>query len=67
MKLNEERSYEKLMEILDGLDLTEENRQLAAKYFHPAEAENPALLEKAVLQDFSGLAEENQRKSASYV
>ena len=65
MNLNEERNYQKLMDTLDALNLSEENRKLAEEYFSQGnEARN---LARVRLQDFSRLSEEERKKSVGYV
>ena len=63
MNLNEERNYQKLMDTLDALNLSEENRKLAEEYFSQGnEARN---LARVRLQDFSRLSAEERKKSCS--
>ena len=44
MNLSEERNYQKQMDTLDALKLSEKNRQLAEQYLDVAAPENPELL-----------------------
>ena len=67
MNLSEERNYQKLLDTLEALGLTEKNRKLAETYFAQGTGEQPELLKKAELQDFSGLAPEKKKKSIDYV
>lgn len=67
MNLSEERNYQKLLETLDAMELSEENHQLAEQYLDVTKEEDRALLEKAERQDFSGLAQEKCRKCIDYV
>ena len=67
MNLSEERNYQKLLDTLEALGLTEKNRKLAEAYFAQGTGEQPELLKKAELQDFSGLAPEKKKKSIDYV
>ncbi len=67
MNLNEERNYQKLLDTLEALELTEKNRKLSEAYFAQGTEEQPELLAQAELQDFSGLAPEKKKKSIDYV
>lgn len=67
MNLNEERSCQKLLDVLEALELTETNRKLAEEYFALGTGERAELLKKAELQDFSGLSREKRKKSLDYV
>ena len=67
MNLNEERSCQKLLDVLEALELTETNRKLAEEYFALGIGERAELLKKAELQDFSGLSREKRKKSLDYV
>ena len=40
MNLNEERNYQKLLEVLDTLELNETNRKLAEQYMDINQPEN---------------------------
>lgn len=66
MNLSEERNYQKLLETLDAMELSEPNRKLAEQYLDAAKEEDRALLEKAEPQDFSRLAKEQCRKCFDY-
>ncbi len=67
MNLSEERNYQKLMEVLDALELSAENRRLAEEYLTAREPEQTALLEKAVHQDFSKTDKGKLRQSIDYI
>lgn len=67
MNLSEERNYQKLLDTLEALGLTDKNQKLAEAYFAQGTEEQPELLKQAELQDFSGLAPEKKRKSIDYV
>lgn len=67
MNLNEERNYQKLMDILDVLELSEKNQKLAEEYVSPEQSARPELLKEVEQQDFSKLDKEKQRKSTEYV
>lgn len=67
MNLSEERNYQKLMETLDAMELSEENRGLAEQYLDMSLEENQELLGEAKRQDFSQLAREKQQKAKAYV
>lgn len=67
MNLNEERNYQKLMDALDALGLSEENRKTADLYFAQSEGKEAEILKQAKLQDLSELPEEDQNKSISYI
>lgn len=55
MNLESEKNYQKLMEALDSLELTEGNRKLAEDYLDMSGEEDQALLSRAEHQDFSKL------------
>lgn len=76
MNLNEERNYQKLMDTVEALELSEKNRKLAEEYFAAGTGgqgtsmdgqQEQRLLKKAELQDFSGLAPDRMKKSTDYV
>lgn len=67
MNLSEERSYQKRMDTLDLMGLTEQNRLLAEQYLDINEPEDRALLQKVEHQDFSVLDQEKRRKCNEYV
>lgn len=67
MNLSEERNYQKRMDTLDLMGLSEQNRILAEQYLDMTGPENRALLEKAEHQDFSVLDQEKRRKCNEYV
>lgn len=60
MNLENERNYQKLMEVLDSLELTENNRKLAESYLDMSKEENQTLLSQAEHQDFSKLTSTTQ-------
>ena len=62
MNLSEERNYQKLLDTLEALGLTEKNRKLAEAYFAQGTEEQPELLKQAELQDFSGLTPEKKEE-----
>ncbi|MBD5466622.1 MAG: DUF4132 domain-containing protein [Lachnospiraceae bacterium] len=66
MNLSEERNYQKRMDTLDLMGLTEQNRILAEQYLDMTGPENRELLEKAEHQDFSVLDQEKRRKCNEY-
>ena len=55
MNLENERNYQKLMEVLDSLELTENNRKLAERYLDMSKEEDQALLSQVEHQDFTRL------------
>ena len=66
MNLSEERNYQKLLDTLAAMGLSEGNRQLAERYFEPGTDENEALLSQAEREDFYQLPEEDRRKCWDY-
>ncbi len=66
MNLNEERNYQKMLEVLDALELTEKNRQLAEQYLDTSQPENRELLSQVERQDFSRLDREKRKLCATY-
>lgn len=67
MNLSEERHYQKLLDTLDAMGLSDANQQLAEQYLDVTKEENRTLLEKAERQDFSRLATDQRRKCVDYV
>lgn len=67
MKLNEERNYQMLLNTLDEMELSEENRRLAEEYLETSQAENRELLKGAKPQDFSRLGDDKRKKCVSYL
>ncbi len=67
MNLSDEKNYQMLVEVLDSLELSGKNRELAEKYLHPDEEEDATLLAQAEHQDFSELPVAVQNKSKDYV
>ena len=65
MNLNEERNYQRLLEVLDTLELNETNRKLAEQYMDINQPENKELLKNAVRQDFSDL--NDTKESIAYL
>ncbi len=65
MNLNEERNYQKLLEVLDTLELNETNRKLAEQYMDINQPENKELLKNTVRQDFSDL--NDTKESIAYL
>ncbi len=55
MNLENERNYQKLLETLDSLELTENNRNLAESYLDMSKEEDQSLLSQAEHQDFTKL------------
>ena len=53
MNFKDERNYQKLMETLEVLQLSEENQKLAEQSLDMTAPEDTALLQKAQRQDFS--------------
>lgn len=66
MNLREERNYQKLLNTLDAMELSEENHQLAEQYLDMTKEEERTLLAHAEHQDFSGLAQEKCKKCIDY-
>jgi len=66
MNLSEEHNYQKLMETLEVMELSEENRKLAEQYLDMSLPENRELLKEAEHQDFSGLEKQKQYKAKAY-
>ena len=66
MNLSEERNYQKLLDTLAAMGLSEGNRQLAERYFEPGTDENEALLSQAERENFYQLPEEDRRKCWDY-
>jgi len=67
MNLNEERNYQRLLNTLDAMKLSETNFGLAEQYLDATQPENRELLEKAEPQDFSELEKENTAKCIDYI
>lgn len=67
MNTNEEMNYQRLLEVLDGLELSEKNRRLAEQYLEPGQTGGDEILAEAERQDFTKLQKENHFKSYSYV
>ncbi len=67
MNLSDERNYQKLMDTLDALSLTEKNRKTAEAYLDTGSPEQKELLEQVEQQDFSNLRDEQRQKSINYV
>lgn len=65
MNLESEKNYQKLMEALDSLELTEGNRRLAENYLDMSGEEDQALLSRAEHQDFSKI--QSGQRSNEYV
>ena len=65
MNLSEERSRQKLLEVIGLLELTDKNRELAEKYLEEQEGTRELLL-GAEPQDFSGLSKEAREKCLDY-
>ena len=65
MNLESEKNYQKLMEALDSLELTEGNRKLAEDYLDMSGEEDQALLSRAEHQDFSKI--QSGQRSNEYV
>ena len=53
MNFKDERNYQKLLETLEVLQLSEENLKLAEQYLDMTVPEDTALLQKTQRQDFS--------------
>ena len=60
MNLSDERNYQKLMDTLDALSLTEKNRKTAEAYLDTGSPEQKELLEQVEQQDFSNLRDEQR-------
>lgn len=67
MNLSDERNYQKLMDTLDALKLSEKNRKLAEEYLDTGSPEHTELLKQTERQDFSALGEAERQKSIDYV
>lgn len=67
MNLSEERNYQKLLDTLEAMNLTEANQKLAEQYLDTSREENRELLLGAEHQDFSGLPTENKAACRAYV
>ncbi len=67
MNLSEERNYQKQMDTLEALKLSQKNRQLAEEYLDISGPEKIELLGEIEHQDFSGLTSDKQQKSIDYV
>ena len=69
MNLNEERNYQKLMDVLEALGLSEKNQAAAEEYFAPeaADDQRERALRRMELQDFSELPQDKRKKSSDYV
>lgn len=67
MNLGEERSRQKLLEILELLKLSEKNSRLAEHYLDLDQPEEPKRLLEAEPQDFSRLTQEVHDKCREYV
>lgn len=67
MNLRDERGYQKLLELLDAMELTAENRKKAEQYLDISQPENGNLLKEVEHQDFSALDQEKKKKGAEYV
>ncbi len=66
MNVSEERNYQKLMETLDLLELSRENRELAEAYLDCSAPEKRELLAKLKKQDFARLDKDKQQKAKAY-
>lgn len=66
MNLKDERNYQKLLETLEVLQLSEENQKLAEEYLDMTEPENGELLKKAGRQDYSRLDRNKVGKCREY-
>ena len=66
MNFKDERNYQKLMETLEVLQLSEENQKLAEQYLDMTAPEDTALLQKAQRQDFSQPDQNKMRKCRDY-
>ena len=67
MNLNEERNYQRLLNTLDVMKLSETNFKLAEQYLDVTQPENRELLDGAQPQDFSDLAKEHTAKCIDYI
>ncbi len=67
MNIGEERSRQKLLEVLELMELSEKNRQLAEQYLDLDRTEERELLKEAEPQDFSRLAQDVHNKCRDYV
>lgn len=66
MNSGEERSRQKLLEVLEFLGLTDKNSRLAEQYLDMDQEEDRELLTGAEPQDFSGLSKEASGKCREY-
>lgn len=67
MNLSDERNYQKLMDTLDALKLSEKNRKLAEEYLDVSNPEQAELLGQTERQDFSARSDTERQKSIDYV
>lgn len=67
MKLSDERNYQELLDVLEGLGLSEENQKTADAYFGERGEPDETFLARLRLQDLSGLSEEAKIKSIHYL
>lgn len=67
MSLNELKNNQKLMDVLDGLGLSAENRKIAEAYFDGSGEADGTLLSRLTMQDLSQLPEKERTKSVEYV
>ncbi len=66
MNLGEERNRQKLLEVLELLELTDKNNRLAEQYLDMDQEEDRELLCRTEPQDFSGLGKEVSGKCREY-
>ncbi len=66
MNLSEERSRQKLFDILELLGLSEKNQKTAEQYLDLDRPEDEKLLKETEPQDFSGLSQETRGKCFAY-
>lgn len=67
MNFKDERNYQKLLETLENLQLSEENQKLAEEYLDMTAPENRELLQKARRQDLSQLDRNKVGKCRDYM
>ncbi len=67
MNFKDERNYQKLLETLEVLQLSEENQKLAEQYLDMTAPEDTALLQKTQRQDFSRPDQNEVRKCRDYM
>ncbi len=67
MNLKEEQEYQELLKLLDELQLSEKNYNIAKQYLDMTQPENRALLERVEAQNYNVLGGRERDKSSNYI